>query len=568
MSEHLCSARRAIVVFCSIGILQLAVPLSAQTVLPAPWASRDVGAPALAGSATENNGAISVNAAGTDIWGTSDQFHFVYQLLTGDGAIAARVDSLGATDPWAKAGLMIRETLNGNSKNIAAVVTAGNGLVVQGRTTTGGTSISHAGGAGKAPYWLIVQRVGDQFHAYASLDAASWRYLGTLVISMPPTVYVGLAATSHRATSRTTAVFSDVQLDGADSNQGPSVQITAPASGATFTSPAAVAIAASASDPDGTVAKVEFYQGSTLIGSDTTAPFSASWNVSTAGTYALSAKAIDNAGASTQSAPVNVTVSTAPSSGPYGGTPAALPGTVQAENFDEGGKGIAYHDTSAGNSGGKYRSTDVDIETTTDTGGGFNVAWVSAGEWLQYTVNVTTAGSYTLEARVACSGSGGTFHVEVNGANVSGTMTVPNTGGWQQWQTVSKTVTLAAGVQRIRLVMDATGSSGAVGNFNHLKFTQATSPAPTTFKAVFTASADHATLVQSYRLDIFSATASPATATPLKTLNLGKPAPVSGEITVDITSTVSSLAAGSYIATVTAIGANGSGQSQSASFVR
>ncbi len=86
---------------------------------------------------------------------------------------------------------------------------------------------------------------------------------------------------------------------------------------------------------------------------------------------------------------------------PFGGAPHAVPGTIQAEDYDLGGEGIGYHDTTAGNSGGQYRSDDVDIEATTDSGGGFDVGWSAAGEWLDYTVAVASSGSYTLSARVA-----------------------------------------------------------------------------------------------------------------------------------------------------------------------
>lgn len=159
---------------------------------------------------------------------------------------------------------------------------------------------------------------------------------------------------------------------------------------------------------------------------------------------------------------------TPPASTPFSGTPVALPGTIQAENFDNGGEGVAYHDLDGGNNGGEYRTTDVDIASSGDTGGGFVLGWVGAGEWLNYTVNVAAAATYTLEARVASPGAGGTFHIEVNGVNKTGPIAVPNTGGWQTWQTVVKTgVTLSAGQQIIRVVMDTNSpATGAVGNFN------------------------------------------------------------------------------------------------------
>lgn len=165
------------------------------------------------------------------------------------------------------------------------------------------------------------------------------------------------------------------------------------------------------------------------------------------------------------------TFGSTPGQTPFGSTPAAVPGRIQAENFDEGGEGVAYHDDTAGNSGGQHRpASDVDIEGTSDTGGGFNVGWLTAGEWLEYTVDVAATSNYTLHARVASTGDGGSFHVEVGPANVTGSMTVPNTGGWQNWTTVSKSgIHLTAGQHVIRFSGDANGTSSVVGNLNWLE---------------------------------------------------------------------------------------------------
>jgi endonuclease/exonuclease/phosphatase family metal-dependent hydrolase len=160
---------------------------------------------------------------------------------------------------------------------------------------------------------------------------------------------------------------------------------------------------------------------------------------------------------------------------PVFGSPAGVPGTIRAQDFDNGGEGIAYHDTTAGNTGGAYRSTDVDLEPSSD--GGNDVGWVAAGEWLNYTLSVGTAAAYTVTFRVASLGQGGTFHLDVNGANVSGAVAIPDTGGWQNWQSVTKTVTLAAGTQNVRLVMDTGGPAGPVGNINSMQFTM-TAAAP------------------------------------------------------------------------------------------
>jgi hypothetical protein len=164
---------------------------------------------------------------------------------------------------------------------------------------------------------------------------------------------------------------------------------------------------------------------------------------------------------------IRVTTGGTSSSTPFAGTPLALPGTIQAENFDNGGAGVAYYDLSAANQGGQYRDTGVDIEAAADTGGGYTLGWVGAGEWLRYTVQVATAGTYDLEVRVASAGAGGRFHIEVNGVDRTGALTVPNTGGWQTWSTLRTTgLSLSAGTQVWRVVMETNGATGAVGNFN------------------------------------------------------------------------------------------------------
>ena len=157
----------------------------------------------------------------------------------------------------------------------------------------------------------------------------------------------------------------------------------------------------------------------------------------------------------------------------YHGTPGAVPGVLQAEDFDTGGQGVGYLDSSPGNEGDFYRqSEDADLQPTTDTGGGANVGWLVQGEWMAYTVDVATAGSYTLESRLAVPGGGGTFHLESDGVNVTGPMTVPNTGGFQTWTSVIKTgVTLPAGRQVLKFVVDTVGNGGVFGNFNWFKLT-------------------------------------------------------------------------------------------------
>ncbi|HEX3513127.1 MAG TPA: carbohydrate-binding protein [Trebonia sp.] len=156
--------------------------------------------------------------------------------------------------------------------------------------------------------------------------------------------------------------------------------------------------------------------------------------------------------------------------GPYGGTPAAVPGTVQAENYDTGGQGSAYNVTSVTGTGNGYRPDGVDLETTTDTGGGYDLGWTSGGQWFKYTVNAATAGTYTVSFRVAApSAVTDAFHLaSASGASLSGNVSIPATGGWQNWTTVTATVTLPAGRQALTLNEDNGG-----WNVNDLSFAPA-----------------------------------------------------------------------------------------------
>jgi len=171
---------------------------------------------------------------------------------------------------------------------------------------------------------------------------------------------------------------------------------------------------------------------------------------------------------------LTVNPTAAATSTPYTGNAVAVPGTIEAENFDNGGEGVAYHDSTIGNSLGAFRQTDVDIEAATE--GGYDIGKIKVGEWLKYTVNVSWAGNYVLDARVASLGQGGTFHIEFGDKDVTGALTVPNTGGWQNWTTISTTVALPEGPQIMRVVFDTPApASTAVGNLNWVRFSPASS---------------------------------------------------------------------------------------------
>ena len=151
-----------------------------------------------------------------------------------------------------------------------------------------------------------------------------------------------------------------------------------------------------------------------------------------------------------------------------GGHPLSLPGTVEMEDFNCGGPGLAYKDLTLANEGGQYRPREsVDISRDSGAGNRHAIGWTKAGEWLEYTVNVVSSGTYAAEVGVAAVGAGGQFRMLFNGIDKTGLMAVPNTGAWNAYQVVQKTgVALSSGIQTVRVEMVTTGASGNVGAFD------------------------------------------------------------------------------------------------------
>jgi len=179
-------------------------------------------------------GTYTMTAAGTDIWSEADEFHFAYMMLTGVGSIKAQVLSVDNTDPWAKAGVMIRETLDAGSKFAAVYITPGNGCRFQARTDTSIAATSDTGNetaeqtAITAPYWIQIERdFAGNFRCYYSANGSSWQQMswGAQNISMNSTVYVGLAVTSHNAGETCEGKFSNVTITGTVGGQWSSQDI-------------------------------------------------------------------------------------------------------------------------------------------------------------------------------------------------------------------------------------------------------------------------------------------------------------------------------------------------------
>jgi regulation of enolase protein 1 (concanavalin A-like superfamily) len=285
------------------------VTVTASGGLPTGWTAADIGATPLPGSTQYSNGTFTAAGAG-EVGSTADSFHFAYRQGTGDVSIRARVMSIQNLQPWSKAGVMIRESLAANSAFGMMFVSAGAGSAFYKRLTTDAARTSTTGSAVVTPYWVRIERRGSVVTASQSTDGVTWDAIDTMTLSAP-TMYVGLAVASATSTLAT-GVFDNVTVESPSVNQPPAVSLTSPANGAAFTAPASIALAATASDTDGTVAGVDFYAGATLLGTDTSSPYTFNWSAVAAGSYALSARARDNTGATTTSAVHTVTVSAAP----------------------------------------------------------------------------------------------------------------------------------------------------------------------------------------------------------------------------------------------------------------
>jgi endoglucanase Acf2 len=160
---------------------------------------------------------------------------------------------------------------------------------------------------------------------------------------------------------------------------------------------------------------------------------------------------------------------------PYGGTARLVPGIIEAEQYDVGGEGIAYHDVDANNIGLAFRPNEgVDIESIA---GGFGVYWIVAGEWLEYTINVPADGLYDIIPKISTVPGFGNFRLYVNNEDVSGRRNVPGTGAWQNYASFTiANVPLKAGVQVMRIEADSdSDKKGWLFSLNSIEVKKSTS---------------------------------------------------------------------------------------------
>ena len=265
------------------------LPLLVGGPLPSPWSDQDIGAVGTQGRGSFLTGTFIERGSGADIGGSADAFHYIYQPLNGNGTIIARIVTQYNSDPSAKAGVMIRETLTAGSKYAAVVITPSTGISFQRRTATNGTTANTTATGPQlvVPYWLKLTRTGNSLASYYSSDGVTWTSGGSSSVTMGSSVFIGLAVTSH-SVFNSTATIDQVNLPPI-ANAGPDQSITVPAN--------TVSLNGSATDdgqPNGTIT----YSWTKVSGSGTVTFGNTSQAVTTAqfsaaGTYTLRLKADD-----------------------------------------------------------------------------------------------------------------------------------------------------------------------------------------------------------------------------------------------------------------------------------
>ena len=189
----------------------LSVATTSQTAIS--LTAGDVGSVGVKGSSSVSGSTYTLKGSGVDIWHTADSFQFDSQVLTGDGTITARVVSQTNTDPWAKSGVMFRETLTTGSRFAAMLIPFNNPAILEARLTAGANDVgTQTAQIRSAPYWVRLARAGNVFTGYISPDGSTWTAVGTYTVTMAAQLRVGLAVTSHLNTVLNTAVFDNVSI--------------------------------------------------------------------------------------------------------------------------------------------------------------------------------------------------------------------------------------------------------------------------------------------------------------------------------------------------------------------
>src|SRR5262249_38066269 len=180
--------------------------------LPSPWVSQDIGLTGLPGAATFDNGIFRVTGAGADIWGAEDSFQYVYQRLLGDGTIIARVTGEQDTDTFAKAGIMLRNSLSRSAAHVLLDIRPGGGVEFMQRLPFSSDTTFLNGGSMAFPAWLKLERRGNTVTGFTSGDGVAWSSIGSAQFQTFQDIFVGLAVTSHDTGTTSTATFDTVNV--------------------------------------------------------------------------------------------------------------------------------------------------------------------------------------------------------------------------------------------------------------------------------------------------------------------------------------------------------------------
>jgi hypothetical protein len=379
------------------------------------------------------NGPADIAVYSGESWATG----FTYHLKVNNG--------LTSTSNLAGPVYNYQDTSNYYSVTFAPTGTAYLNKVINGTTTTVATA-SYSGGGPNVWFDVDVIRSGTS----TTVKVNGVTIFSNIVQSELGAGKIGLI------TTWTDGRFDNVSLGVTIDTEAPSVP-----TGLTGTavSPTQINLTWNASTDDFGVTGYTVFLNDAVLGTTTTAT-SFQHTGLTAGTtynYRVSAHdAVPNHSAWTAT-PVSVTTTSSPST-PHT-TAIAIPGTWEAENFDLGGEGVAYHDNVPGNAGGLYRSgEDVDIFVSNDpSGGAYIVKNFATGEWLNYTISVPANGNYDIELRVATDAGfpNRAYRLYVDGADVTGPVVLPDTGGWASYQWAGKkTVALTAGTHVLKITSE------------------------------------------------------------------------------------------------------------------
>ncbi|MGC4032062.1 MAG: DNRLRE domain-containing protein [Tepidisphaeraceae bacterium] len=322
---------------------------------PVALTSVDIGSPTPAGQVTTvtTGRDYNVSVGGVDIYNTSDSFNFLYQQKTGDFDVAVKINSLTGADPSTQAGLMVRESLAANSKNINIKAQL-KGLRLTYRTSTGGSTTATGSGDFTGQVYLRLQRVGSTFTTYTSTDGVNWTQFGSLTLSLGSTLYVGLATCGKSQTTAAAATYRNFGDTGSTTNTGGTTTTPNAASSLVASAQSATSVALSWADNSSneTGFRIERQTGSgswttvatvaanTTGYTDTTASANTTYNYRVVATGSTDAAASNTASATTPpSVGTNLTLAASKDTYVYDGATTANYGTATGLQIKKGSTG-------------------------------------------------------------------------------------------------------------------------------------------------------------------------------------------------------------------------------------